>query len=182
VLFHVTPLGTPDFDRCYGDFVAIPTVLTVSHSVRMGFYTCRPSDIRLEEFTRSVPMAAAQETLLQRRIIKRSDYWRVALAMLPAPDASTYILQIMCYDPHHRIVLTNRDGTVHEVEICFRCRKMCVDSDGLGGTPLVWQYTLLSLFQHYGMPERSPAEYSELQRAAPNQTMQPTAGRSVTSL
>src|SRR5689334_18671358 len=110
-------------------FVAIPTVLTVSHSVRMALYVYRARDIRLEEFSRSVSMAASQEALLQRRVIKRSDYWRVALAMPPAPDASTYILQIMCYDPHHRIILTNRDGTVHEVEICFRCRKMCVDAD-----------------------------------------------------
>ncbi|MBA3963234.1 MAG: hypothetical protein H0X40_15225 [Chthoniobacterales bacterium] len=120
------------------------------------------------EFTPAVPFAAQQEIVLRRRIIPRTDYWRVALSMPPAPDASNYLLEIMCYDPHHRIIITSRDGTAHEVEICFNCQKMRVDSPWVGGIPLVWQHTLLSLFQRYGMPERSSGEYSE---------SQPTAGR-----
>lgn len=158
-------------------FVAIPTVLAVSTFARMAFYISGARELRLEEFNPALPVAAPQQSLLQRRIITRGDYWRVVLAMPPVPDASTYVLQIMCYEPHHRIIVISRDGTAHEVEICFLCRKMRVDASAIGGTPFVWQYTVQSLFAHYGMPERSVGEYSRLRSAAPNQTMQPTAKR-----
>lgn len=158
-------------------FVGIPTVLVLFHFAVMAFYITRAREVRLEEFSPALPVVTPQELVLQRRVVPRSEYWRVALAMPPAPDASSYVFEILCYDPHHRIIVTSPDGTAHEVEICFHCRKMRVNSPWIGGTPLVWQRTLLSLFERYGMPERSSEEYSNLRRAASNHAMERTADR-----
>jgi hypothetical protein len=147
-------------------FVGLPTVLTIFYFGRTAFYVFKSRQIELEEYCPAVPSTASGDIILQHRSVPRSEYWRVVFSMPPVPDASAYIFQIMCYDPHHRIVLKDADGYAHQIEICFECLKMRFDSQRVGGIPLIWQRTLRSLFEHYGMPERSAEEYSKLRRPA----------------
>jgi hypothetical protein len=146
-------------------FVGIPTLLTVYHFGRTACYLFGSREVRVEEFCPALPPIASSDIVLQSRVLPRSEYWRVALAMPPVPDASVYVIQIMCYDPHHRITVTNSRGKTHQVEVCFECLKMRYDSPWVGGIPIIWQRTLRSLFEHYGMHERSSEEYSKLRRA-----------------
>jgi hypothetical protein len=145
-------------------FIGIPTLLTVFHFGRTAFYLLSSSEVRLEEFCPALPPIASSDIVLQSRVLPRSEYWRVAVAMPPVPDASAYIIEIMCYDPHHRVVMRNSRGNTHQVEICFECLKMRYDSPWVGGIPLIWHRTLRSFFEHYGMRERSTEEYSKLRR------------------
>jgi hypothetical protein len=147
-------------------FVGLPTALTAFYFGRIAFYVFKSRQIELEEYCPALASTASGDIILQHRSVPGSEFWRIAFSMPPVPDASAYIFEIMCYDPHHRIVLKGADGHAHQIEICFECRKMRFDSQSVGGIPFVWQRTLRALFKHYGMPERSADEYSKLRHGA----------------
>lgn len=58
-----------------------------------------------------------------------------------------------CFDPHHRIVVVNRDGaTCYQVQVCFSCEQYELTSAKLTATPYAWRQPLRELFEQHAIP------------------------------
>ena len=61
------------------------------------------------------------------------------------------------FEPHHKLVCTMKDGSRHDIHICFQCGDIRVDSGGIFDMSL-WESTLRKALLDAGIPVR-PEKY-----------------------
>lgn len=74
-------------------------------------------------------------------------------------------MDIRCYEPHHRVIIKEADGSAFTLTICFTCAKYEFNEEGVQDTPQPWASRLYIFFNSVGMPERSEGEYMKLGKA-----------------
>lgn len=112
--------------------------------------------VRLEEFL---------ETNILTVLELSHDQWpQVASAAPLVPDFKTPLVETACFNPHHRIVVQDKQRKDFTFTVCFECEKVKTEEFGVIMTPYLWQSSLLRLFSNHKIPVRGIMEYSRLAR------------------
>ena len=111
--------------------------------------------IRLEEFHVDQVLAKVELDAKQRD---------AAVSALPiVPDIGLPGPSILlCWFPHHRIVMTNADGREVSFDVCFSCDEISFDRGRIMMMPYLWHSSLRQLFIDHKIPIRTRREYSKL--------------------
>lgn len=162
--------------------ILIAVLLAGIAAMILGFrlYSCRESwavsrelsvamktaqSVTLVEFE-GKSLEVRQELVFQRvpATTKQIDALKKATGPWFAPNPSE---AMACFEPHHRVEVSNADGTVLQFNICFSCDNFSLGSH-FGSLPKVWIGPLRSIFTDAGMPRRSFAEYAAMVKSHPD--------------
>jgi hypothetical protein len=74
-----------------------------------------------------------------------------------------------CFDAHHRVEIVGSDGKELQFRVCFHCNNFVfADEHRCIALPTIWRIRLSRLFASAGMPPRSSADYSILEKKHPD--------------
>jgi hypothetical protein len=74
-----------------------------------------------------------------------------------------------CFDPHQRVEIVGPDGRKLQFRVCFHCNNFVfADEHRCVALPTIWRVGLSRLFASAGMPPRSSADYSILEKKHPD--------------
>ena len=142
----------------FGLFVAWPTVdaWRIRHGIAAALREA--GSVRLEEFAFHRTLATVE--------LPRAEWPQIVAALPVVPDFGMPGLVKMCFIPHHRIVVTDRQGGQREFTVCFQCDQLKVDRTRIRATLYLWQGSLRRLFRSHQVLIRSDREYNRLLDAA----------------
>ena len=83
---------------------------------------------------------------------------RKAFPIRPDYEPSDWV-DFCGFDPHHKIVITFRDGKTSVISFCFLCDAWQIDDGPVLWTPYAWRQPLRDFFARNGMPEKSLDAY-----------------------
>ena len=125
--------------------VVIPSIqaLWLRHQIATAFAASK--SVRLEEFLPS-DMIRPSRTGEVLTLMELNGEQRKALASaIPlSPAINIFNVPGFCYEPHHRIVMTNYDGGQIGLEICFGCGELIFDQGHVTSMPMLWPHTALA--------------------------------------
>jgi len=106
--------------------------------------------VTLERFT------VVGSKVIESRSFLPSDYPKLLHAF---PYSLDYGLgDKMCFVPHHRVVITSRNGETFVCDICFTCDMYSMPTLGEHDMPVGWSYRLRTLFRDVGISTDAPEE------------------------
>lgn len=127
--------------------------INAAQSVTLVEYQGESLEVRQELVLRRVPASAKQIEALKK-----------AVGPWFAPIPSEFMA---CFEPHHRVEMSNADGSVLRFDICFACGNFSLGSH-FGSTPNVWVRPLRDVFTGAGMPHRTLDEYAAMAKSHPD--------------
>ena len=132
------------------------------HQIVAAFEAAR--SVRLEEFLPSeLSGPVSRGTVLNKVELSMEQRKAVVSAIPMTPDSGVPGFILLCYMPHHRVVMTNSDGGEVAFEICFGCDEVSFAQGPVVMTPFVWRSSLRRLFTDHGILVRTKDEYRKLQ-------------------
>lgn len=134
------------------------------HRIVSAFKAAR--SVRLEEFLPSELGGPVSKGRVLNAVELSAEQGKALVSAIPmAPDIGTPGFILLCYMPHHRVVIANPDGNQLALEICFSCDEFSFAQGSVVTTPLLWRSPLRRLFSDHGIPIRTKQEYTTLQHS-----------------
>jgi hypothetical protein len=109
---------------------------------------------RLEEFSGTNILTTLELSKEERR--------QITSALPITPDVGAPFLMSLCFVPHHRVIITDREGTNFVLTVCFQCDQVETDTLGILSTPYLWRASIRDLFSSHGIPIRDSHEYGHI--------------------
>jgi hypothetical protein len=144
--------------------IVIPSLqaLWLRHRVVSAFEAARL--VCLEEFLPSELSGPVSKGKVLNSVELSAEQRKALVSAIPmTPDIGVPGSILLCYMPHHRVVMTNPDGGQVAFEICFGCDEFSFAQDPVVMTPFLWRSSLRGLFTDHGIPVRTKDEYRKLQ-------------------
>lgn len=109
--------------------------------------------IRLEEYS--------GKEILSSRILSPEEFSRVSEAVPFTCTVGIPGIIWFCFDPHHRVIITDKSGQESVLKVCFSCEQFEFSRSTLLTTPGGWRKSLRQLFvrhdisirERYPLPE-----------------------------
>ncbi len=141
----------------------IPSLQALSLRRRIVTALNAASSIRLEEFLPKELSGPVSKGTVLNTVELNTEQRKAVLSAIPmTPDIGVPGVILLCYMPHHRVVMTNADGGEVAFEICFLCDEVSFAHDSIVMTPFLWRSSLRRLFTEQKIPIRTRDEYWKL--------------------
>ncbi len=151
-------------------FVLPPTCGLVVARAKIAYLISHAKSVRAEHyviarhFDEKSNRLSQEEIVLASKDLPSTDFNRVEDAFPVFFDLGVPGLEKMClFNPHHRIVITDKSGKVTVIRVCFECDHLTIGDEDpyqgiLNGMPFLWSFSLRRFFEQEGMPN-SPETY-----------------------
>jgi hypothetical protein len=139
---------------CFAIFVGIPTAQVLCTRFRISSALRSASTVRLEEY--SFPR------ILTSRVITPAEYRQITDAVPITLQVGVPGVILRCFQPHHRVVITDTSQRETTFYVCFTCEEFCLSGGDVHLTPSAWRQPLRQLFLRNNIPirERYPPDMS----------------------
>lgn len=131
---------------CLVVFVGIPTAQVLGARFQIASALRSASSVRLEEY--SYPRT------LTSRVLTPAEYRQVTDAMPITLKVGIPGVIYRCFDPHHRVVITDASQREMTLDVCFTCQGFCLTGNDVLITPSAWRQRLRQLFLRHDIPIR----------------------------
>ncbi len=119
--------------------------------------------IRIEQYRSWIDTMAFggtdKDEVIASKELAPEKFYKVGGAFPIAPDVGIPGIEVGCsFNPHHRIIITDAEGNVTTIRVCFECDHIGISHrdqkyDDIKGTPFVWMWSLRHFFAEEGMPD-----------------------------
>jgi hypothetical protein len=152
-------------------FVGIPTFTCIEKWWQIRSLLSQAKSVKLIHYNPYSHMGTT-EIVYGTKDIPSEDFSKISAAFAPFLDIGFPGSQVKCFDPHHKIVITDSTGHETIIRICLHCGNMVIGEHGeLFGIPEMWQIRLRGFFDAEGLPY-TPDRYMEDFRKARQESLQ----------
>jgi hypothetical protein len=131
---------------CFVLFVGIPTAQVLRTRFQISSALRSASTVRLEEYS--------DRRTLTSRVITPAEYRQVTDAVPITLQVGIPGVILRCFQPHHRVVITDTSQRETTFAVCFTCEEFCLSGSDVLLTPSAWRQPLRQLFLRHDIPIR----------------------------